>query len=122
MSVGAVVISMISFFTFSTTSGASIAHAASLSPAAPAHTSTTKNAKPFARLGDKGQVVRSLQQALIAQGISVGGGVDGIFGQATLNAVKTFQSNKGLVASGEVNSTTAFLLGLASFLFPTIGN
>jgi peptidoglycan hydrolase-like protein with peptidoglycan-binding domain len=43
----------------------------------------------------------------------VSGGVDGIFGQGTLNAVKTFQSNKGLVASGEVNSTTAFLLGLA---------
>jgi peptidoglycan hydrolase-like protein with peptidoglycan-binding domain len=113
MSVSAVVISMISFFTFSTTSEASIAHAASLSPAAPANASTTNTAKPFARLGDKGQVVRSLQQALIAQGISVSGGVDGIFGQATLNAVKTFQSNKGLVASGEVNSTTAFLLGLA---------
>ena len=113
MSVSAVVISMISFFTFSTTSGASIAHAASLSLAAPANASTTKTAKPFARLGDKGQVVRSLQQALVAQGVSVSGGVDGIFGQGTLNAVKTFQSNKGLVASGEVNSTTAFLLGLA---------
>lgn len=113
MSVSAVVISMISFVTFSTTSGASIAHAASLSLAAPANASTTKTAKPFARLGDKGQVVRSLQQALVAQGISVSGGVDGIFGQGTLNAVKTFQSNKGLVASGEVNSTTAFLLGLA---------
>jgi peptidoglycan hydrolase-like protein with peptidoglycan-binding domain len=122
MSVGAVVISMISFFTFSTTSGASIAHAVSFSPAAPAHTSTTKNAKPFARLGDKGQVVRSLQQALVAQGISVSGGVDGIFGQGTLNAVKTFQSNKGLIASGEVNSTTAFLLGLApSPALPTRG-
>jgi peptidoglycan hydrolase-like protein with peptidoglycan-binding domain len=113
MSVSAVAISMISFFTFSTTSGSSIAHAASLSPAAPANASTTKTAKPFARLGDKGQVVRSLQQALVAQGVSVSGGVDGIFGQGTLNAVKTFQSNKGLVASGEVNSTTAFLLGLA---------
>lgn len=113
MSVSAVVISMISFVTFSTTSGASIAHAASLSLAAPANASTTKTAKPFARLGDKGQVVRSLQQALVAHGVSVSGGVDGIFGQGTLNAVKTFQSNKGLVASGEVNSTTAFLLGLA---------
>jgi len=113
MSVSAVVISMISFVTFSTTSGSSIVHAASLSPAAPANASTTKTAKPFARLGDKGQVVRSLQQALVAQGVSVSGGVDGIFGQGTLNAVKTFQSNKGLVASGEVNSTTAFLLGLA---------
>ena len=122
MSVGAVAISMISFFTFSTTSGASIAHAASLPPAAPANTSTTNTAKPFARLGDKGQVVRSLQRALIAQGISVSGGVDGIFGQATLKAVKTFQSNKGLIASGEVNSTTAFLLGLApSPALPTRG-
>ena len=112
-SMSAAVISMISLFTFSTTSGPSIAHAASLSLAAPANASTTKTAKPFARLGDKGQVVRSLQQALVAQGVSVSGGVDGIFGQGTLNAVKTFQSNKGLVASGEVNSTTAFLLGLA---------
>jgi peptidoglycan hydrolase-like protein with peptidoglycan-binding domain len=109
----AAVISMISLFTFSTTSGTSTAYAAALSPTAPAQASTTNTAKPFARLGDKGQVIRSLQRALIAQGISVSGGVDGIFGQATLKAVKTFQSNKGLIASGEVNSTTAFLLGLA---------
>ena len=113
MSVSAVAISMISFFTFSTTSGSSIVHAASLSPAAPANASTTRTAKPFARLGDKGQVVRSLQRALVAQGITVNGGVDGIFGRGTLNAVTTFQTSKGLVASGEVNSTTAFLLGLA---------
>jgi peptidoglycan hydrolase-like protein with peptidoglycan-binding domain len=111
--VSAVAISMISFFTFSTTSGSSIVHAASLSPAAPANASTTRTAKPFARLGDKGQVVRSLQRALVAQGITVNGGVDGIFGRGTLNAVTTFQTSKGLVASGEVNSTTAFLLGLA---------
>ena len=121
-SMSAAVISMISLFTFSTTSGTSTAYAAALSPTAPAQASTTNTAKPFARLGDKGQVVRSLQRALIAQGISVSGGVDGIFGQATLNAVKTFQSNKGLIASGEVNSTTAFLLGLApSPALPTRG-
>ena len=121
-SMSAAVISMISLFTFSTTSGTSTAYAAALSPTAPAQASTTNTAKPFARLGDKGQVVRSLQRALIAQGISVSGGVDGIFGQATLKAVKTFQSNKGLIASGEVNSTTAFLLGLApSPALPTRG-
>jgi peptidoglycan hydrolase-like protein with peptidoglycan-binding domain len=74
---------------------------------------SSKKTSSLPRLGDKGQAVRALQQALTAQGIAVSGGVDGVFGQGTLTAVKTFQSSKGLIASGEVNSTTAFLLGLA---------
>ena len=50
------------------------------------------------------------------------GGVDGIFGQGTSNAVKTFQSSKGLTSSGVVNSTTAFLLGLSpSPALPILG-
>ena len=78
-----------------------------------AHSLLTKKASTFPQIGDRGQAVRSLQQALVAQGISVAGGVDGIFGQGTSNAIKTFQSGKGLTTSGVVNSTTAFLLGLA---------
>jgi len=74
---------------------------------------STKKASTFPQIGDRGQAVRSLQQALIAQGISVKGGVDGIFGQGTSTAIKTFQSSKGLSTSGAMNSTTAFLLGLA---------
>ena len=94
--------------------GATTAHAAtsprhgSITPA-----SSTKNSSSFPQIGDRGQAVRSLQRALVAQGIAVQGGVDGIFGQGTSNAIKTFQSNKGLIASGTINSTTAFLLGLA---------
>ncbi|CAB4706054.1 unannotated protein [freshwater metagenome] len=94
--------------------GATTARAAT-SPAqiSVAHLPLTKKASTFPQIGDRGQAVRSLQQALVAQGISVTGGVDGIFGQGTSNAIKTFQSNKGLTTSGVVNSTTAFLLGLA---------
>ena len=97
----------------------------------PAHTSaqipvaqlsSSKKASTFPQFGDRGQTVRSLQQALVAQGISVAGGVDGIFGQGTSNAVKTFQSSKGLTSSGVVNSTTAFLLGLSpSPALPILG-
>ena len=94
--------------------GATTAHAAtspthgSVTPA-----SSTKNSSSFPQIGDRGQAVRSLQRALIAQGVALQGGVDGVFGQGTSNAIKAFQSNKGLIASGAVNSTTAFLLGLA---------
>lgn len=86
------------------------------------HLRSTKTASTFPQIGDRGQAVRSLQQALVAQGISVTGGVDGIFGNGTSNAIKTFQSRQGLVNSGVVNTTTAFLLGLApSPALPTFG-
>ena len=106
-------------FVASSAWGATTVHAAS------AHSSaqpSTKKASTFPQIGDRGQTVRSLQQALVAQGISVAGGVDGIFGQGTSNAVKTFQSSKGLTSSGVVNSTTAFLLGLSpSPALPILG-
>ncbi len=78
-----------------------------------AHAPSTKKSSTFPQIGDRGQAVRSLQRALIAQGVAVQGGVDGVFGQGTSNAIKTFQSSKGLINSGAMNSTTAFLLGLA---------
>ena len=106
-------------FVASSAWGATTVHAAS------AHSSaqpSTKKASTFPQIGDRGQTVRSLQQALVAQGISVTGGVDGIFGQGTSNAIKTFQSSKGLTSSGVVNSTTAFLLGLSpSPALPILG-
>ena len=98
----------------SATWGATTVHAAT-SPAQGSVTpaSSTKKSSTFPQIGDRGQAVRSLQSALIAQGVAVQGGVDGVFGQGTSNAIKTFQSSKGLVNSGAMNSTTAFLLGLA---------
>ena len=108
LSVGAVFVALV----LPTVGGVSVAHATPKTSADQTFASVKKTSS-LPRLGDKGQAVRALQQALTAHGITVSGGVDGVFGQGTLNAVKTFQTSKGLIASGEVNSTTAFLLGLA---------
>jgi murein DD-endopeptidase MepM/ murein hydrolase activator NlpD len=47
---------------------------------------------------------------LIDAGIKVRGGADGIFGPATANAVKEFQTSQGLEATGWVNDATAAAL------------
>ena len=60
--------------------------------------------------GSRGDAVRSLQQALVAAGVIVTGGVDGIFGVGTAAAVKQFQSAKGLSATGVVDDATAAAL------------
>lgn len=64
------------------------------------------------RMGDRNSQVAAVQRALIAQGIAVRGGADGYFGPATLAAIRLFQEARGLSPSGEVNATTAHLLGL----------
>lgn len=73
------------------------------------------------RLGDRGDAVRALQNALIARGIKVPGGADGIFGRATETALGTFQTSIGLPATGSVDAVTAFALGLGPNPFPTQG-
>jgi peptidoglycan hydrolase-like protein with peptidoglycan-binding domain len=60
--------------------------------------------------GSVGNNVRALQQALIAAGVRVNGGADGIFGPATTTALKEFQRRQGLSASGTVNQATADML------------
>src|ERR687898_492572 len=64
--------------------------------------------------GAQGDAVRSLQQALVNQGVAVPGGVDGVFGAATVQAVKRFQSRNGLNATGVVDDATALALGLVT--------
>lgn len=64
--------------------------------------------------GDRGDSVRTVQQALVNQGISVAGGVDGIFGPGTESALKAFQKSQGLPRSGKVDLATAIALGLKS--------
>lgn len=56
------------------------------------------------RHGDRSQDVRVLQQRLNLAGASLF--VDGLFGDATETAVRTYQSNKGLVADGIAGSKT----------------
>jgi peptidoglycan hydrolase-like protein with peptidoglycan-binding domain len=62
------------------------------------------------RVGANGSVVRTVQQALIRAGITFPGGADGIFGPATANALRIFQSQAGLKVSGEVDEATAMVL------------
>lgn len=64
--------------------------------------------------GARGDAVKSVQQALVSQGVAVEGGVDGIFGAGTESALKSFQQQQGLSASGVVDDATALALGLAS--------
>lgn len=74
--------------------------------------------------GARGDAVKSVQQALISQGLDVAGGADGIFGPGTETALKSFQKQQGLTASGVVDDATALALGLShsSLLGLTQGN
>ena len=56
--------------------------------------------------------VRSAQDALNAQGYSVGA-VDGVWGPSTLSAVRRFQTEKGLTQSGTLDSSTLAALGVS---------
>jgi hypothetical protein len=64
--------------------------------------------------GSKGSQVKALQALLIGYGYSCGSsGVDGSFGNATLSAVKKYQSRNGLESDGSVGPKTwAKLLGV----------
>ncbi|MGB0114462.1 MAG: peptidoglycan-binding protein [Ilumatobacteraceae bacterium] len=66
------------------------------------------------REGSKGSDVSAVQSALLAAGVPVPGGADGVFGPATRSAVTAFQSRKGLTPSGEVDTATASALGLVA--------
>jgi peptidoglycan hydrolase-like protein with peptidoglycan-binding domain len=70
------------------------------------------------RQGSTGADVKAVQQALMAAGVAVRGGADGVFGSATKSAVSAFQSKKGLPATGTVDEATAAALGLAPSAAP----
>ncbi len=58
----------------------------------------------------RGQLVRDLQNRLVAVGYDVGG-VDGVFGSGTLAAVEWFQYDNEFEVTGMVDATTARALG-----------
>jgi peptidoglycan hydrolase-like protein with peptidoglycan-binding domain len=62
------------------------------------------------KAGSLGDAVKQLQQQLIAAGITVRGGADGIFGPATAQALKAFQNAQGLQATGVVDDATVAAL------------
>jgi peptidoglycan hydrolase-like protein with peptidoglycan-binding domain len=91
-------------------------------PSAPSAPSTPSTPAPapsapagsFPKIGDRGPQVAELQRALIAAGIPVPGGADGIFGSMTAGAVIAFQRHNGLPVNGVVDAEVAALLGLSA--------
>ena len=63
--------------------------------------------------GAEGRIVVDVQEALIAAGIDVAGGADGVYGDATMAAVAEFQrQHDGLQVTGAVDLETARVLGV----------
>jgi peptidoglycan hydrolase-like protein with peptidoglycan-binding domain len=69
--------------------------------------------------GALGNAAKDLQQALIDAGVKVRGGADGIFGVATVNALKDFQTSQGLESTGVVDAET--IAALANPAAPVSG-
>ena len=76
--------------------------------------STPAPAGTVVQYGAQGAAVKRIQQLLIAAGVPVPGGADGIFGAQTRAAVRTFQQSKGLTVSGAVDAATDAALVAAS--------
>ena len=70
------------------------------------------------RRGDRGARVAAAQQALIAMGARLVGGVDGIFGIHTERAVAGFQARRGLTINGQIDAATAGAIGILAGLGP----
>lgn len=65
------------------------------------------------RRGDRGKAVEAIQLALIALGVEVRGGADGIFGSGLEAALKDFQEKHGLGADGIAGRATLRALDAA---------
>ena len=61
---------------------------------------------PMFKVGDRGETVRQIQQAMLRDGIGLRGGADGVFGQGTRAAVGEFQKRRGLPITGDVDQAT----------------
>ena len=80
------------------------------------------------RVGETGPEVIRLQQAIVARGFTIKGGIDGTFGTATQSALRSLQKVAGFRATGNLDSRTAKFLGLVDVTplskssFPTVGS
>ena len=87
------------------------------------------SAKPLAlpRMGESGPEVIRLQQAIVARGFTIKGGIDGSFAASTRSALRSLQKVAGFRATGKLDSRTAKFLGLVDVTplsknsLPTIG-
>jgi peptidoglycan hydrolase-like protein with peptidoglycan-binding domain len=81
-------------------------------PATPTPPPTVSSGYVGLRAGSTGPAVVKLQQAIIATGLVVRGGADGVFGRQTRAALAIYQRVNGLAQTGVVDEATARLLGL----------
>lgn len=63
--------------------------------------------QPF---GEAGAMIVALQQALVARELLIPEAVDGVMGPRTATALAQFQKQSGLLASGQPDADTAYLL------------
>ncbi|MBJ7489710.1 MAG: peptidoglycan-binding protein [Ilumatobacteraceae bacterium] len=93
-----------------------IAPVAAPAPAAVsvASTSSLLNPSSLPVRGNRGDSVRTLQNALIKAGIEVKGGADGVFGGATYVALQKYQTANGLSVTGTLTTQTAVKLSLVA--------
>ena len=64
------------------------------------------------KFGDNGPEVIRLQEAILARGFTIKGGVTGSYSEATRSALKSLQKVAGFKASGTLDEKTAKFLGL----------
>lgn len=81
-------------------------------PVAKTATNAPLAAGSLPRRGQKSSAVVAVQQALVNAGVTVKGGVDGVFGAATTVALRTYQAANGLAVTGKADYATALKLGL----------
>jgi len=79
-----------------------------------ASTSSLLNPSSLPVRGNRGDSVRTLQNALIKAGIEVKGGADGVFGGATYVALQKYQTANGLSVTGTLTTQTAVKLSLVA--------
>jgi murein DD-endopeptidase MepM/ murein hydrolase activator NlpD len=79
------------------------------------------------KMGESGPEVTRMQQAIVARGFTIKGGIDGSFGSATQLALKSLQKVAGFRPTGTLDAKTAKFLGLVDVAplskssFPTVG-
>ena len=80
------------------------------------------------KLGESGPEVTRMQQAIVARGFTIKGGIDGSFGAATQVALRSLQKVAGFAPTGRLDAKTAKFLGLVDVAplskssFPTVGS
>ena len=97
-----------------------------VTPVSAYHIHSKANSLPV--FGESGPEVTRMQQAIVARGFTIKGGIDGSFGPATQVALKSLQKVAGFAPTGKLDEKTAKFLGLVDVApisasnFPSVGS